>query len=216
MRNFKKAVFASAALVALASSTALADVQATATTDLNMRSGPGPEFSVVDVIQGGGVATINGCVQNSKWCRVNHNGTVGWAYSDYLTASFSGNAAVVTEQRAAVPVVEYEGGGEGVVPGVVGGAVAGALVGGPVGAAVGGVAGGALGAAATPPDTVTTYVTQQPVEPIYLDGEVVVGAGVPQAIELRQIPDYQYSYVNVNGQPVLVDPATRQIVYVYR
>jgi uncharacterized protein YraI len=216
MRNFKKTVFVSAALVALAGGPALAEVMATATTDLNVRSGPGPEFSVVGVIQGGGVASVNGCVENSKWCRVDHNGTVGWAYSDYLTANLAGGQTVVTQQRAAVPVVTYDGGGEAVVPGAIGGAVAGALIAGPVGAAVGGIAGGSLGAAATPPDQVTTYVTGQPLEPIYLDGEVVVGAGLPETIELRQIPDYQYSYVNVNGQPVLVDPASRQIVYVYR
>ncbi len=100
------------------------------------------------------------------------------------------------------------------------GAVAGALIAGPIGAAVGGavgaVAGGAAGTAIDPPANVRTYVTTNTVEPVYLDGEVVVGAGLPDTIELREIPDYEYRYVYVNGQPVLVDANTRQIVYIVR
>ena len=56
-----------------------------------------------------------------------------------------------------------------------------------------------------------------PVDPVYLQGEVVVGAGLPETVQLRPVPDYgTYRYVYVNGQPVLVDPASRRIVYVYR
>ena len=61
-----------------------------------------------------------------------------------------------------------------------------------------------------------TYVTTNQVEPVYLDGEVVVGAGLPETVELREIPDYEYRYVYVNGQPVLVEPSSRRIVYVVR
>jgi hypothetical protein len=45
---------------------------------------------------------------------------------------------------------------------------------------------------------------------------VVIGAGVPDTVALQVIPDYQYQYVYINGQPVLVDPGSRQIVYVIR
>lgn len=31
-----------------------------------------------------------------------------------------------------------------------------------------------------------------------------------------EIPDYEYRYVRVNDRQVLVDPNTRQIVYVYQ
>ena len=61
-----------------------------------------------------------------------------------------------------------------------------------------------------------TYVVSNPVDPVYLDGEVVVGAGLPETVELRTIPDYEYRYVYVNRQPVLVEPDSRRIVYVYR
>ena len=53
-------------------------------------------------------------------------------------------------------------------------------------------------------------------DPVYLEGEVVVGAGLPETVQLRPVPDYEYNYVYVNGQPVLVEPQSRRIVYVVR
>lgn len=215
--NFKKTALAGVAILALGAGTAFADVAATATTDLNIRSGPGPQYPAVGVIEAGGQATLQGCIQGSKWCQVTYNGTTGFSYSDYLAGNFSGEQVVVTSRIGeAVPVIEYEGGGEGTVVGAAGGAIAGALIGGPVGAAVGGVAGAAAGSMATPPDEVRTYVMENRVEPVYLEGEVVVGAGVPEPVQLQPVPDHPYRYGYVNGQPVLVDPNTRQIVYVYR
>ena len=50
-----------------------------------------------------------------------------------------------------------------------------------------------------------------------VDGEVVVGAGVPDTVTLQAIPEYdEYQYAYINGQPVLIDPSTRQIVYLVR
>ena len=103
---------------------------------------------------------------------------------------------------------------EGTAAGVAGGAVAGAVVGGPVGAIIGAVAGAALGTAVDPPKTVRTYVVEQPVVPVTLQGDVVVGAGLPDTVQLYEVPDYKYSYAYINGQRVLVDPDTRRIVYV--
>lgn len=54
------------------------------------------------------------------------------------------------------------------------------------------------------------------VKPVYLNGEVVVGVGVPDIFELRPVPDHEYHYVYINGRPVLMDASTRQNVYVYR
>ncbi|MBK1624441.1 MULTISPECIES: DUF1236 domain-containing protein [Afifella] len=231
MRFAKNATLAAAALAAL-STTALAQSAATATTDLNIRSGPGPEYPIVGYIPGEDEVTVNGCLQGSKWCTVTHEGTQGWAYSDYLTAPISGSPVVMTDHYAdaGVPVTTYEpsgaetGGTAGGATGMVGGAVAGALIGGPVGAAAGAAIGGAAGtvggsaagAIIDPPETVTTYVQTNPVQPVYLDGEVVVGAGVPETVTLTPIPDYDYEYAYVNGQPVLVEPGSHRIVYVVR
>lgn len=203
-----------------ASGAALAATSATAVTDLNIRSGPGPHYPVVGLVGAGQQAIVTGCIQGSKWCEIDNG---GWVYSDYLTADLSGSAVVLTEryEDIGVPTVTYEPPeptGGAVAGGMATGAVTGAFVGGPVGAAVGAVAGGAVGAAVIepPPEPVREYVIENRAEPIYLDGEVVVGAGLPETVELREIPDYEYRYVYVNEQPVLVEPDSRRIVYVLR
>ena len=216
---------AAGALLALTGA-AFAQSAVVATTDLNVRAGPGPQHQVVGVLGAGQSANLDGCLEASKWCVVAFNGGQGWVYSDYLTGDFGGTQVVLTERPAdsGVRIVEapadVDGGATGAVTGGITGAVAGALIAGPVGAAVGGgagfVAGGAAGTVIDPPANVRTYVTSNEVEPVYLDGEVVVGAGLPETVTLREIPDYEYRYVYLNGQPVLVEPATRRIVYVMR
>ncbi|MCV0394418.1 MAG: DUF1236 domain-containing protein [Rhizobiaceae bacterium] len=223
------AIPAALAGLTMLSGVAFAQTQVSATTDLNVRAGPGPNYPVVGVIGAGQGATIGGCVEGSRWCSVAFDGGEGWAYSDYLTVDAGGETVVLTERPATVevPTVTYEetaSTGGGAVAGAATGAVAGAIVGGPLGAAVGGVAGAATGgiaeAAIEPPARVRTYVesnvVERRVDPVYLDGEVVVGAGLPETVELREIPDYEYRYVYVNGQPVLVEPQTRRIVYIVR
>ncbi|HRP78190.1 MAG TPA: DUF1236 domain-containing protein [Aquamicrobium sp.] len=198
----------------------------TATTDLNVRAGPGPQYPVVGVIAAGEGAELNGCLENSKWCSLATAGGEGWVYADYVSADFGGNAVVLSERPAdsGVAVVEppatSEGAGAGAVAGGLTGAIAGAVAGGPVGAAVGGAA-GIVGGAATgslidPPNEVRDYVTTNELDPVYLDGEVVVGAGLPETVELHEVPDYEYRYVYVNGQPVLVDATSRRVVYIVR
>jgi uncharacterized protein YraI len=216
---------AAGALLALTGA-AYAQSAVVATTDLNVRAGPGPQHQVVGVIGSGQSANINGCLESGKWCVVAFNGGEGWVYSDYLTGDFGGTQVVLTERpadsgvRIVTPPADVDGGATGAVTGGVTGAVAGAIIGGPIGAAVGGgagaVAGGAAGTVIDPPERVRTYVTSNQVDPVYLDGEVVVGAGLPETVVLRDIPDYEYRYVYVNGQPVLVEPSSRRIVYVVR
>jgi len=216
-----KLVVSAVAVGMLAMSGAAFAATATATTDLNVRAGPGPQYEVVGVVGAGQAAEITGCLDGSKWCQIASNRGNGWVYSDYLTSDFGGKQVVLTERPAnSVTILPPDGGTEGAAIGGATGAVAGALIGGPIGAAVGGVAGlavgGAAGNAAEPPAQVRTYVTENRVDPVYLDGEVVVGAGIPDNVEIREIPDYEYRYVYVNGQPALVDPGTRRIVYVMR
>lgn len=198
---------------------------ATATTELNIRSGPGPQFEAVGFIASGDSVMVEGCLDASKWCRVSYNGVTGWSYSDYLTADRSGTVVVMTDSYADVGIetVTYTDSGTaagGAVTGAGRGAIVGALVGGPIGAAVGATVGAATGATAgaiiDPPETVRTYVASNPVGTVYLEGEVVVGATVPESVTLGVVPDYDYRYVYINGQRALVDPGTRQIVYVIR
>src|SRR4051812_23876452 len=79
-----------------------------------------------------------------------------------------------------------QGGG---AAGAVGGAAAGAAVGGPVGAAVGGVIGAVIGGTIVPPPApVVSYVTTQPAPTaVTLQGNLVVGATLPDAVVLMPI-----------------------------
>ncbi|PWK76029.1 DUF1236 domain-containing protein [Aminobacter sp. AP02] len=211
------------ALVAF-SGPSFADVAVQAATDLNVRAGPGPQYPVIGVIGAGQGTTLRGCLEGSKWCSVADSGGDGWVYSDYLVGDFGGQQLTLSARPADSGVMVVEppkgGGATGAVVGGVTGAIAGAVVGGPVGAAVGGgagvIAGGTAGTVIDPPGKVRTYVEAHRTEPVYLDGEVVVGAGLPSNVQLTEIPDYEYRYVYVNGQPVLVEPSTRRVVYVVR
>ncbi len=59
---------------------------AVATTFLNVRSGPGTGFSVVDVLNPGEVVDMTEC-QASGWCFVTHDGPDGWVSARFLTAA---------------------------------------------------------------------------------------------------------------------------------
>ncbi len=203
---------------------ASAQTMATVGTDLNVRSGPGVQHEIIGSIPGGKEATIVGCIDEANWCQVSYKDgdkmLDGWAYGDYLTTKIGDKVESIYPHRTEIGVqkVEYktEKTGEGAAVGSLAGAAAGALIAGPIGAAVGALAGGVAGDVAEPNEKVTTYITEHKVEPVYLDGEVVVGAGIPESVTLHEIPDSEYRYLTVNGQTVLVEPGQRKVVYIYR
>ncbi|MBL6427061.1 MULTISPECIES: DUF1236 domain-containing protein [Maritimibacter] len=214
---FKKTLLlgSAAALTLGAGAAYAAEGTASAATDLNMRVGPGPNYSIVDVIPAEGMVDLNGCVPGGGWCEVTFEGTTGWAYSPYLTVE----ETPVAEMQN-VTVIEYEednnAGEAAFVTGAAGAAV-GATLGGPVGAVIGGIVGSATGGtAASLEQEVVTYVQANPVQPVILEGEPVVGVTVPQEVQTYEVPEYQYSYLNVNGDTVIVDNESRQIVRVVR
>ena len=200
--------------------------EAIAATDLNVRSGPGPQFEVVDVIPGGETAAIEGCLEERRWCKVTYDGNEGWSYSDYLAVNVDEQAVAITTRPEVIEVqtLTYEsveqtdGTNEGVAAGATAGMLAAAVVGGPIGAvAAAGLVGAAAGGALVEPTTETvTFVRANPVETIYLDGEVVVGAGVPDTVTTYELPQQGLRYVSINGQTVLIDAETGQIVQVLR
>ena len=97
--------------------------------------------------------------------------------------------------------------------GIVGGAVTGAVVGGPVGAVVGAVVGGVAGAAVDPPKRVRTYITTTEVQPVMYDGNIAVGAVLPDTVTEYDIPKYaRYRWTYINGQRLLVDRRTHKVV----
>lgn len=197
-----------AAITALAAASlpATAATLATATTSLNIRTGPGPEYPVIGAIPDGGRATVTGCVSGSLWCQVTYNGKQGWAYSQYMTGSAGGQTVVVSQTVPAItfaaPTATVGSTTTVVAPSIQGEFVA--------------PTSGTPLAIAPPPATVQTYVTQNPVTPVYINGEVVQGVGLPEDVVLTPVPDYDYSYAYVNGVPVLVEPGTRRVTYIYR
>lgn len=271
-RTLISAALASAAML----SAAQAQTIGTATTDLNVRSGPDPQFPVIGMIREGRRASVLGCIEGSRWCQVDVRGQTGWAYSQYMT--LSGDIAVVLPApelevdvaarpviAAPPPVAVYPAPGQVVTyqapapvyqaPGPVvtyrAPAPAVTYQAPPVtyrtGPAVAyrapmatttvvettGVAprefSGAFIApretvyAATtpprsymPPRSVRTYLTANPLDPVYLEGSLEIGAGLPDDIDLWPVPNSRYQYTYVNDYPVLVDPATRRIVFVSR
>lgn len=73
-----------------------------------------------------------------------------------------------------------------------------------------------VGTVIHPPPQAQTYVTTHRVDPVYLQGAVVVGAILPRSVVMSDIPQSPYRYTYVNGRTVLVEPTTNQIVHVYR
>lgn len=63
---------------------------AQATTAVNVRSGPGTSYQVVDTVRAGEVVDATECNQ-SRWCYVKHDGSDGWVSGKYLTAVRANN-----------------------------------------------------------------------------------------------------------------------------
>ncbi|MDT0683753.1 DUF1236 domain-containing protein [Roseicyclus sp. F158] len=217
--SLRKTLALTTAAVLAAGAVSAQAVDATATTDLNFRAGPGPDYEVLGVIGANDTVAINGCVEAANWCEVSYDGTTGWAYGEYLNVPVGSETVAISTQPETVTVetIEYQDTrAQSATAGATVGATIGALAGGPIGAVAGGaITGAALGAAADPGPQVLTYVSDNPVDPVLLDGEVVVGAGIPDVVDLYDVPESDFQYVYVNGQPVIVD-GERRIVRIIR
>lgn len=223
------------ATAALAAAPALADTTVRPTVDLNVRSGAGSSFGVVGSIPAGTDATAAGCA-TSGWCQVSHDGTTGWAYGEYLQATVDGKTVTLLPDPAAagVAVIEAEVAPPPAEAPTTGTATTGTAAPGTPGSGVATAgapeadAPAATGSlvvrsadgnivAIEPTSATQTYVQANTQPPVILDGEVVVGAGVPDTVTLYDIPDQpDLKYVTINGQVVLVSPSDRRIVYIYR
>jgi uncharacterized protein YraI len=223
-------VLVSAALFSVAIlGTAQAQTTGTATTDLNIRSGPGPEQPVIGLIKARQQTRILGCIEGSLWCQVDFRGQIGWAYSQYMSLAAGSGTIVVREpaQITGVPIITYNPPAAVMaptyrpeyIPPPPPFPVPGPTIVGP-----GGAGAGAMGAPdpmarmapVMPPPEVGSYVTSNAAPSFAYPGQVVVGAAIPETVVLNNVPDYRYQYVYVNDTPVLVDPVTRRIVYVFR
>jgi uncharacterized protein YraI len=211
--TYKRNLLLAGVILASTAGLARAEMAATTMTDLDVRSGPGPQYPAVGTATRGSEAMLDGCLEGSRWCRIDVNGMRGWVYAQYLSVEQDGGPVVVEQHSTdlGVPVVTYEQ-----TPQTddmsVGSVAPDAAQPGPNDELIGPV--GSV-ETITPPETVSTYIETNPVDTVKVRGDVVVGATLPRGVAVREIPDYQYSYVQINGRPVLVDPGTHRIVYVY-
>jgi hypothetical protein len=83
-RLLRRFGLALAAIAATAGSAAA--LEAAATTELNVRSGPGTGYAVVDTLYPGEVVDVVECNAPNTWCRIYHEGPDGWVSRKYLGA----------------------------------------------------------------------------------------------------------------------------------
>ena len=149
-------------------------------------------------------APVTGCIQDYSWCSVAIGGVTGWASAPYLVTDAGGKPTnlQVSGAQLGIPIVVPTG-----VAAVVATPPVGAMVAVPPAAVVEPV---------IPAPEVLSYVVGQPIQQVFVDGEVMVGATLPAAVPVYPVPTSPYVYSYINGQRVLVEPAARRIVYVVR
>jgi uncharacterized protein YraI len=203
-RKYASIGLASLAGAVVFASSALAVVAVYSPTGhLNVRSGPGFQYPVVAQMDANTRFPVTGCLQDYSWCSVVVNNVPGWASAPYLVTEAGGKPTnlQVSGAQLGIPIV--------VAP------VTGAAV----------VATPPVGVVAVPPAVVEpvvpapevlSYVVGQPIQQVFVNGEVMVGSVLPAAVPVYPVPASPYVYSYINGQRVLVEPAARRIVYVVR
>lgn len=62
--------------------------------------------------------------------------------------------------------------------------------------------------------TYVDYAMSNPVDPVTVEGDVVLGYVVPADVQLAPVPQSSYSYVYIDGRPALVESTSRAVVWV--
>ena len=83
-------LLALAASLVLASAGTASAAPGRSTADLNLRSGPGTSYRVVDTMPAGARVDIRSC--SGAWCRVAFQGTTGYAAANLLSGTAGGYA----------------------------------------------------------------------------------------------------------------------------
>jgi len=90
-RNFLITAAFAATTILISTGASLA-TSAQSTTTLNVRSGPGTSFGVVDTLTTGEHVDVNECAANG-WCYILHDGPDGWVSNNYLEPVSSGGGS---------------------------------------------------------------------------------------------------------------------------
>jgi Protein of unknown function (DUF1236)/Bacterial SH3 domain len=178
---------------------AIAGERYAATIDVNIRSGPGANYPIVEILHSGETIAATKC--DTGWCSVTApGGGEGWIASRFLaprgSAAFDAGPtpdhAAPNSVSAAPSTASVDTTTTSAVP----------TVGSPAALALS--------------DAARKYVTTHRPVSVDLGGEPQVGSTIPTDIRLRDIPGSRYQYVYVDGRPIFVDGETRQIVQVER
>lgn len=117
---------------------------------------------------------------------------------------------------AAMPAFAQSNDSKAVVGATAGGATGGTigfLLGGPIGAIVGGWAGAVIGGEAAVSDASIKYAGENPVDVVYLDSDLTVGAKLGDDVTIHPIEgDDQYGYIYANNRVYIVDLETHAVV----
>lgn len=199
MKHARMLALAGSVVAGLSLSGEALAAKAYATAHLNIRSGPGEQFPIVGEMRWNSHGEVSGCTADYEWCHISTANGVGWAAAHYLIENTARGTETLEKfgAQSGIPVV---------IPEAV--TIVGAVT--PV------PAGGALVEAITPAAEVIEYVKATPVAAVHVSGEIVVGAILPAELVLYEVPNAPYQYVAVNGATVLVEPATRKVVYIVR
>ena len=92
---------------ALVASPASAVTAYSPTGHLNVRSGPGFQYPVVDQMAPNVPAAVTGCISNYTWCGVATGGVTGWASAEYLVTDAGGKLTnlQVSGAQLGIPIV---------------------------------------------------------------------------------------------------------------
>ena len=93
----KAKLFTVAAASIMLTGAAMAQESVFASTDLDVRSGPGREYPVVGLIGADREAMLLGCHESSGWCEVETGSVVGWVDSGYLVSADTGDDVYINE-----------------------------------------------------------------------------------------------------------------------
>jgi uncharacterized protein YraI len=191
MKVLSALFFAGSVLACTLASTPALAVKAFSLAHLHIRSGPGEQFPIVGELRWNRQGEVDVCTPDYVWCHLSTANGIGWAAAYYLNEGGGSGTIADLGPQSGIPVM-----GAAV-------AVVGAVT--PAGEYV---------EAITPTADVIAYVQAAPVAAVNVTGEIVVGVVLPAELILYEVPNAPYQYAVVNGATVLVEPATRKIVYI--
>ncbi|WP_421726355.1 DUF1236 domain-containing protein [Bauldia sp.] len=200
MKLTRLATVAAAFVGVLAGGQAAVAFEAFATNNLHLRTGPGEQYPVETTIRHNDRVEVHGCLEGITWCDLNWGDMRGWAAADYIAYDSAAGVKVLplAQDEIGIPIVNFTA-VDAVVPEFIGTVetVTDVMT------------------VITPPEAVSAYVTEQDIDTVYVQGEIVTGVVLPQTVPLYAVPESKYNFSRVNGQNVLTETGSNTVVYVY-